>query len=63
MENKKCKVGDIICRTTIPDRIVINKANKLYTIKLNNGRIEPLMLDEFDVAIGNVYDKANEKKI
>lgn len=63
MENNKCKVGDIICRTTIPDRIVVNKENNLYTIKLNNKRIEPLILDGFDVVIGNVYDKANEKKI
>ena len=50
------KVGDIICRTTIPDRIVFNKNGTLYTIKLNNGSIEPLNLDGFDVIKGNVYE-------
>lgn len=62
MKNKTCKVGDIICRTTIPDRIVFNKDNALYTIKLNNGRIEPLNLDGFDIISGNIYDKTNEKE-
>lgn len=60
--NNKCKVGDIICRTTIPDRIVFNQNNSLYTIKLNNGRIEPLKLDSWDIINGNIYDKANEKE-
>lgn len=62
MQNNNSKVGDIICRTTIPDRIVFSKENELYTIKLNNGKIEPLYLDCFDIIIGNVYDKANEEK-
>ena len=62
MKNKTFKVGDIICRTTIPDRIVFNKDNALYTIKLNNGRIEPLNVDGFDIISGNIYDKTNEKE-
>jgi hypothetical protein len=50
------KAGDIICRTTVPDRIVFSKEDGLYTVKINNGRIEPLKLDSFDVVIGNIYD-------
>ena len=56
LNNNEYKTGDIICRTTIPDRIVFSKENVFYTVKLNNGRIEPLKLDSFDVVIGNIYD-------
>ena len=48
------KIGDIIGRTTIADRIVFAQHDSLFTVKINNGRIEPLIMDEFDVIIGNV---------
>ena len=58
LDNNKhiTKTGDIICRTTIPDRIVLSKDDGFYTVKLNNGSIEPLKIDSFDVVIGNIYD-------
>jgi hypothetical protein len=52
------KIGDIICRTSIADRIVINKDGKLCTVKISNGQIQELNLDGFDVVKRSVYDNS-----
>ena len=50
------KVGDIISRTTIPDRIVFMKDSIKYTVNLNNGKIEQASIRDFDIITGNVYE-------
>jgi len=54
--NKIIKDGDIIARTTIPDRVVFVKEQTLFTRKINNGIERPLEIDGFDIIVGNIYE-------
>ena len=53
---KETYEGDIIGRTSIPDRVIYWDVNGFYTRKTQGIGTTPLRVDEFDVVIGNIHD-------
>ena len=47
--------GDVLGRTTIPDRYVFYVDGVFKTKNINNGKVEDIIIDVFDVVIGNRY--------
>jgi hypothetical protein len=49
--------GDILARTSIPDRVVIFKHGGFQTQSLNNRKFfTHINIDGFDVVVGNIYE-------
>jgi uncharacterized phage protein (TIGR01671 family) len=54
---KEVYEGDVLARTTRPNRYVIFKDGGFQTVSINNPSfINHINIDQFDVVVGNIYE-------